>query len=273
MLSSNLQGLIAEVVGLGIMNDTLKDQAILDDQIVSEKEKEIAALQTKLASSNLPTVFDHLESNPWLLAGGTAANSPGGTGTATATQTKPGVQSATVAIVPAAPYADKYFYQTLGAHPELTRFRQEGSFLFPTTGDALAPQAIEFDLQQVLGGVVYNWGVQFDYGEGMLRVWDRGGKTWVPTGVTLPRMSPGVWAQCSWEIHREAEKVVYDKLVVNGASLLLAPKGIPALEMSFPTPTLGLGDMLNYGFQLDGGKVPQAFTVTQDNFRLTGWKT
>lgn len=263
MLSTVMQGLIDEVVQLGKDSDSLGAQLKADDEAIATYKKTVSTLQAQLDSA-VPVIFDHLESNPWLLAGGTAANSPGGTGTATATQTKPGVMSATVAIVPAAPYADKYFYQTLGVHPELVRFRQEGSFLFPTAGDAAAPQAIEFDLQQVIGGVVYNWGVQFDYAEGTLRVWDRDGKTWVPTGVTLPRMAPGVWAQCSWEVHREAGKIVYDKLTINGT--------VFGSSISFPAPTLGLGDMLNYGFQLDGGKVPQAFTVAQDNFRLTGWK-
>lgn len=270
MLSANLQGLINEVVGLGTDNEAMKAQAVVYTGIINNDEKTIQSLHAQLDSA-VPIVFDHLESNPWLLAGGTAANSPGGTGTATATQTKPGVMSATVAIVPAAPYADKYFYQTLGVHPELVRFRQEGSFLFPMATDAAAPQAIEFDLQQVITGVVYNWGVQFDYGEGMLRVWDRDAKVkgdpnpWKEIGVKLPRMAPGVWAQCSWEFHREAGTVVYDKLTINGVVLVVAP-------ITFPAPTLGLGDMLNYGFQLDGGKAPQAFAVAQDNFRLTGWK-
>lgn len=231
---------------------------------IANLQSENAALNTQIAALQPPVVFDALETLPWLVAGGTAANSGSVGNTATSTQTVPTNLCATFGIQPQGAYADKYFYLQLGAQPNLVHFKQEGSFLFPSPADAANTQAIEFDLQQVIGGVVYNFGWQFDYAEKILRYWDRAAGSWVATGVVLTRPAPLTWVTCTFATHRDASNIYYDQAIINGVIQHITP-------IHFPAPSLGLSDMLNYGFQLDGEKVPNTYTICRDRMKLTGW--
>jgi len=134
--------------------------------------------------------------------------------------------------------------------------------------DVANSQAIEFDLQQcddpAGSGLCFNWGVQFDFAEGILRVWNRSGKTWVPTGTIIKRPAPGAALFCQWDVHRDGTNVYYDSLQINGVVQ-------PNTATSFSAPQLNLPSMLNYGVQLDGEKVPNTYTVLVDRMKLMGW--
>lgn len=226
-------------------------------------QAQVAALQAQLAAAQ-PTVWADLEYQNWLTASGTAANTGTTGNTATSTQTLPGVASATRGIQPAGAYADKYWYFQLGPNPSYVRFKQEYSFLFPTTADSTDSQAVETDLQQCIGGIVFNWGFQFDFAENEMRVWNRSGGNWVALpGVACPRYAAGVWVTIVLEGHRDAANIYYDAYTVQGVRT--------PLTQSFPAPNLGKPDMLNVGQQLDGEKVPAAYTIAIDRMKLTGW--
>lgn len=247
---------------------------ILDSSLSSSQQsngklqEKISQLQLQLSTSQTLT-FDQLEREPWLLAAGTAGNTGSVGSTAQAIQTVPGLTPALRKIIPNGPYADEYWFKKFGPHPGVVRFVQEGSFLFPTALDSSFSQAVEFDLQQVIGGVVYNMGWQFDYAEGKLRYWNRFAKEqgfpspWVPTGVTLGRQTPGTWVQCVFSTHRDDKNVYYDSCTINGVVQAIKP-------VSFPAPSLKLEDMLNYGFQLDGSALAQPYSVFIYGMKLTG---
>jgi hypothetical protein len=225
-------------------------------------QDQVSQLQLQLSTSQ-PLIFDQLEREPWLLATGTAGNTGSTGSTAQAIQTVPGLLPASRKIIPNGPYADEYWYKKFGPQPGVVRFVQEGSFLFPSAFDSSSSQAVEFDLQQVIGGAVYNMGWQFDYAEGSLRYWDRSTGHWVFTGVTLGRQTPGTWVQCSFSTHRDTKNVYYDSCTISG--VVQAIKSI-----SFPAPSLKLEDMLNYGFQLDGNAAAQPYSVFIYGMKLTG---
>ena len=225
----------------------------------------IDGLNARLLAAS-PMVFADLQYKSWLVASGTAANTGAIGNTATSQQTLPGAAMATRTLQPDGPYADKYWYLSLGANPSLMRFRQEYAFLFPTSLDSVNAQAVETDLQQCIGGVCFNWGFQFDYAESLLRVWNRNGKSWVNIGFTASRPLPGQWVTIQLDCHRDAANVYYDVITLNGAKLPLAT------NMGFVAPKLGLADMLNVGQQLDGEKVPSAYSIAIDRMKLTGWQ-
>lgn len=208
-------------------------------------------------------VFDGLELTPWLLAQGALADSDTASGNVpTATQRQPSIECASFAIDPQTKsFANAYWYKKLGADEGKTTFTYEASFLFPTTADVAASQAVEFDFQQVISGIVYNLGWQFDYADGKFRVWNRGVKAWVPVMIALERPSTLTWTRLALAGHRDANSIYYATVTINGTTF--------SINQSFPAPNLGLTDMLNCAFQLDGNKAGVAYRVMVDGMRLT----
>lgn len=228
------------------------------------KDATIAGLNQKLIAAS-PMIWENLEFENWLVASGTAANTGSVGNTATSAQTLPGVASATRGIQPNGPYADKYWYLSLGPQPQLNRFKQEYSFLYPSDNDALVGQAEEKDFQQCIGGTCFNPGLQLDFAENEVRIWNRHDGAWVPLpGWACPRVPGGTWITTVLEFHRDAANVYYDAATVAGIR--------KPLNISFAAPHLGLPDMLKIGQQLDGGKVPNAYSIAISKMKLTGWQ-
>lgn len=244
------------------LNTQDAQDSLLASQL-SDAQTQITSLQNQLAGVPVrPVVFEDLETTPWLIAGGTVANTGAAGNSADSVQTQPGVTSASFKLIPAGSYADKYWYKQLGPHPTLTRFEQHASFLFPAASDANVSQAVETDLQQCINGVVYNFGTQCDFAEGSFRIWNRSAGAWVSI-IPLTRPASGTWMNIVLNCHRDGSAVFYDSISINGTTVSFAP-------VSFPAPTLGLLDMLNYGFQLDGNKAGTAYTVSVDRMKLVG---
>jgi hypothetical protein len=207
------------------------------------------------------TVFDGLELTPWLVAPGTAANTDSKGSTATATQGQPGINSAWFGLAPNGPWADAYFYKKLGADPNKLTFKFELSFLFGTAADSAASNCIELDIQQVIAGLGFNPGLQFNFGGNQLRVWDRSSKNWVDTGKPCPRWAAGQWVRVIFEAHRDGAKIYVDAVTVNGVRI--------ALNLSFPATKLPLPDMMNCAVQLDGNKAGTAYKLFIDAVKFT----
>lgn len=210
-------------------------------------------------------IYDSLELAPWLLAAGSLADSDTSSGNVpSATQTQPSaIGCASFAIDPKGkPWANAYWYKQHGPQAGLTRFIYSASFLFPSAADAAASQAVEMDIQQVIAGVTYNFGFQFDFAEGQFRVWNRAGHEasgggWNATEVPMPRWEAGEWVRVEVLCHRTSGSVTYDQLIINGVSHLLG--------QSYPAPTLSLSDMLNCAVQLDGNGAGAGYRVVVDD--------
>lgn len=231
-------------------------QKQLSDAITAEQAEDAAEKAAPVA-----VVFDKLERTPWILAGGTLANTNTTGSTAVSTQGQAGATSAWFNLAPNGAWADAYFYKTLGADASKHNFIFEQSFLFPTPTDSAASNCVELDIQQVIGGNVYNGGWQFDFTENSLRVWNRSGKTWVATGKPCPRWTAGQWVDIKVETHRDDTTFYHDAITINGVRT--------PINMSFPLAKLPLGDMLNCAIQLDGNKAGTPYRLCIDNVRFT----
>lgn len=248
-MDPNLQGII------NFANDT---QTVIDSLT-----DQLNAAEARISDAWLDAlVIEDIEFQPWILASGTVANTPGSTATAVGTQGQPGPMCAFFSIRPNKPYADEYWYQAQGPQPTRETLRYAGKFLFPTQQDALASQALELDLQQCINGVVYNTGLQFDFAENQLRVWNRSGKAWVPSGQTCPRFTSLKWNSFSLETHRDDSSVYYDGVTINGSDIDLS-------KFSWLAPNLGLPDMMNYAVQLDSNSKGLPYTVYISGFKFS----
>lgn len=212
--------------------------------------------------------YENLEQTPWLLAPGALADSDiVGGNVPIATQKQPLVECASFAIDPLGKsYADAYWYKELGAQPHTYQQTFELFSLFPTLNDSNASQAVELDLQQTIGGITFNWGLQFYFTEAQIRVWDRlsnvltPGTGWKPTGHPLPRWTPGMWQHIKLTVSRASSSVFYDVLEVNGVSFLL--------QQSFSVASVGEKEQLNCAVQLDGNSTGVAYKMMVDAVSL-----
>lgn len=250
-----IDGQTSQINGLNQTNQQLTAQQQADDAAIQTLQSSLTAANAHLAAIANTKVFDHLEMTPWLIAPGTAANTneTGSTASTSQAQTLPPSTLPFLGLSPAGPYANAFFYKTLGADPSKTAYKYELQLFFASSTDAAASQCVELDIQQVIGGLVYNTGLQFNFVDNALRVWNRNGKAWVATGVASPRWTAGKWMSVTFETHRDAVNVYVDAITVNGIRIPSA--------LSFTAPNLGLGDMLNCAIQLDGNKAGTAYRL------------
>lgn len=207
--------------------------------------------------------FRNLEQTPWILAPGALADTNTASGNVpVATQKQPLIECASFAIDPKGQqFANAYFYKELGADAELSHFVYEVSFLFPTAADAAASQALELDLQQTISGVTFNWGLQFDFAEDEIRVWNRAIKQWLPTGDQCPRWPTEEWQRVKLTVSRYLGTVDYLLLNFNGNDLLL--------NKIEGTASVGEKPQINFAIQLDSNQKGDPYRVMIDAVNIT----
>ncbi|HWF03279.1 MAG TPA: hypothetical protein VHA06_06305, partial [Candidatus Angelobacter sp.] len=218
----------------------LSDQHTADELSMQQLEDKLNAALNQLAGIAGTVVYASLENTPWLVAGGTAANSNQTGSTAVATQGQTTTTSAFLKEAPAGPYADSYFFKKFAVDPSKTKYRYDLLFMFGTAADAAASQCIELDIQQCISGKVFNVGLQIDFADNAIRVWNRssatpantGGGNWVAIpGLTCPRWTAGQWMHVVFEAHRDANQIYVDAVTINGVRTVV--------NMTFLSPVLG----------------------------------
>lgn len=216
-----------------------------------------------------PVVFNNLERSIWKVAAGALADTNTQHGNVpVAAQSLPSVACATLSLDPRGqPYANAYFYKEHGPHPSVSTFIYSAAFLFPTVQDSQRCQALELDLQQVIRGEVANFGLQLDFAEGFVRVWNRaaheaGKEGWQATSKPVSRWAEGQWLEITLAVRRDKGKVAYQSLVLGGQT-------IPLGNVAFKTAKLSLADMLNCAIQLDGNRSGESYRVVVDAVSLT----
>lgn len=275
MIAEDVKGACDQIVSVVTDLATSNKQALTQVQSLTDQlgqvKSQLSQLQAKVGKKVL--VFDACEKQPWLVAGGTAANSGQIGSTAADSQGQPTATSAAfLHIGPNGAWADKYWYQQKGVHNEFDTYLFEIDILFADAAAAAVVNCVELDIQQVITGQVFNTGLQLNFSGNMLRVWDRSAATptatgkgdWVPIGVPCPRLAPGKWTKLVLETHREGNQVVYDGVSLGGV------RTVPTINSRFTAPVLGFKtDAMNHAVQLDSSGAGVPFTLFIDNVRFT----
>ena len=121
-------------------------------------------------------------------------------------------------IAATVPYTNAYFYQEqTPVSGQIKAITYEFDIYIPQ-GMESAPQAIEFECQQMLGGWVYNFGWQALYGQNVWRIFDYGAMRWDATSITFTPFVPGTWHHMMAEYHNDIATytVFHDALTVDG---------------------------------------------------------
>ena len=158
------------------------------------------------------------------------------------------------------PWGAALWWHGLGGQDDAAHFRYDLDFY---TDGLDSAQALEFDMNQNVGGKRYIYGTECDFhGTGTWRVWNSPSSSWVSTGVGCSAPSPGTWHHLAWEFARSDGQVHFVAVSVDG--------DWHEVGRSFDAIG-GSGSGLDVAFQADLNGSGGNITVWLDNVNVAWW--
>ena len=129
--------------------------------------------------------------------------------------------------------------------------------------DASVSQAVEFDINQFVGGYSYIWGHECRIAGGNeWDIWDNPGQKWHPTGVPCNPKSNS-WNHLTIQVQRTSDNhLLFQSITLNGVTSALN-------YYESPTTTNWYGVTINY--QQDGDYKQAPYSVWLDNLNFFYW--
>jgi len=181
----------ARVATLTAGRDTLTAQLSASESALAEMK---AAVASPLAV--VPRIERELQARSGWIQPSNAGDTGGSSDKQNGTFVMAPGEVATFSAAGAYAYNNGYWYYRLGPQPSATRFLFRFAVQLPTDADVAACQAVEFELQQTIAGVVYNMAWQAPLLEGgQWRTFDYANHVWLGAGVPLDKtlFSAGKW--------------------------------------------------------------------------------
>jgi len=156
------------------------------------------------------------------------------------------------------PYAGALWWKELTPQPGASHFTYDLYFYHQ---NADAPQALEFDVNQAVGGGKYIFGTECNFREtGTWRVWDTTNVHWVDTGIACSP-SANNWNHLTWDLQRNGDgSYTFVDVTLNGQNSSVN-------QTYWPIPQGG--DELNAAVQLDSNYAGIDYSVWVDEIGLT----
>jgi len=155
------------------------------------------------------------------------------------------------------PYGDALWWKQLGANPSATHFTYDLYFYYT---NASAPQALEFDVNQSVGGKKYIFGTQCNVAAKVWDVWN--GHAWASTGVACPAPPTYKWNHLVWQLERLNGQTHFISLTFNGKTYYI--------NRSYAPIASGASE-LNVAFQMDETGKAVNYDVWLDKVNFTAW--
>ena len=215
-------------------------------------------------------MIDNVQNSPnWLTCG--ACGNTGGTGAIAQATFSPGITAPSEDLIatqfniaPPSAFANAYFYrQQTPVTSQINALTYEFDLYIPS-GMETAPQAIEFECQQIIGGWVYNFGWQAPYhGATTWRIFDYGLKRWDATPVPVQPFSPGTWHHIVAEYHDDTANhlVIHDALTVDGVRF--------PVNITHNAFFSGGRNQFTNAVQLDSNSSSTPYTIYVDKMKIT----
>ncbi len=213
-------------------------------------------------------MLDKVEKSNWLTCGNCGNDNATGVtapysftlGVASPSEDGSSTQFSIAAVVP---YTNAYFYQQ---HTPVTNQIGALSYEFDVyipTGSESAPQAFEFECQQILDGWVYNFGWQANYTLNVWRIFDYGLKQWDSANVPFSHFTPGTWHHIVAEYHNDttAHVVTHDALTVDGVRV--------PINIQHNAFFSGSHNQFTNAVQLDSNSRPDAYSAYVNKMKIT----
>src|SRR5689334_20368453 len=203
------------------------------------------------------TVLTNVEDSVnWLTCG--SCGNTGGTGPVATFSFTPGIgapsadgRSTQFSIAATTAFSNAYWFrQQSPVTSQINALTYEFDLYIPS-GMETAPQAIEFECQQVIGGWVYNFAWQGPYhGATTWRTFDYGLKRWDASTIPFTPFTPGTWHHIVAEYHNDTANhvVFHDALTVDGVRF--------PVNITHNAFFSGGNNQFTNAFQLDSNSVP-----------------
>ncbi len=144
--------------------------------------------------------------------------------------------------------------------PNLHNFTYDVYFY---ANDLSVSQALEFDINQFVGGNSFIWGHECRVAGGNeWDIWDNPGQKWHPTGVACNPL-PNAWNHLVLQAERTSDNhVLFKSITLNGVTAVLNYE-------EDPTPTTWYGVTINY--QQDGNYEQAPYSIWLDKVNFSNW--
>jgi hypothetical protein len=158
------------------------------------------------------------------------------------------------------PYASALWWRQLGANNNASHFVYDLYFYVKNTS---AVQALEFDVNQSIGGHKYIFGTQCDaLGHHDWDVWDTANKRWVQTGIYCAPPAAYTWHHVVLEFQRVNGQAKFVAVTLDGNKSYI--------NKAFWPEAVGVQE-LNTAFQMDGNGSNTAYSTWLDKVNLSVW--
>jgi len=158
-------------------------------------------------------------------------------------------------------YSNSYWYKFVGGSSTATNFTYD---LYPRVDNPVAPQALEFDVNQSFSGKRWIFGTQCNFkGSGKWDVWDGGAGKWVPTKLACKQWKANTWVHIVWSVQRVGDTVRYTSIAIDGVT--------NSINMQLPRQPSWVGSDIDIAVQLDGDSNQTPYNVWVDSVQLTAW--
>jgi hypothetical protein len=158
------------------------------------------------------------------------------------------------------PYHNALWWKQLGANPNATHFIYDLYFYMTNAG---AAQALEFDMNQSVGGHKFIFGTQCNIRNGsQWDVWDTANGKWVHSGVGCSRPPAYTWNHVVLEFQRVGSQTKFISVTLNGNKSYF--------NRTFNTYGSGVSE-LNTAVQLDGDYNQEDYSMWVDKMQVTAW--
>jgi hypothetical protein len=126
-----------------------------------------------------------------------------------------------------------------------------------------ASQAVEFDINQFVGGKSYIWGHECRIAGGNeWDIWDNQNHSWIPTGVACNAVNNS-WNHVVIQVQRTAQnQLLYQSITMNGKQAVLN-------HVENPTSSTWYGVTINY--QQDGNRLQEPYSIWLDKLNFSYW--
>jgi hypothetical protein len=157
-------------------------------------------------------------------------------------------------------YSDALWWKQLGANSGASHFVYDTYFYYT---NASAPQALEFDVNQSVGGHKYIFGTQCSLrGDHTWDIWDNINARWSSTGIGCSALPTYQWNHLVWELERVNGQLHFIAITLNGTRHYVN---------RYYSPRSSSASELNVAFQMDGNFAQTSYKVWLDKVTLKAW--
>ncbi len=156
-------------------------------------------------------------------------------------------------------YSNALWWKSFGPNNTPTHFVYDLHFYID---DPNAPEALEFDINQSMGGARYTWGTECSYRDtGYWDIWNPESEHWETTSVPCPVVSAKTWYHLTWQVERVNGQVHYISVTLD--------ENVSNVDKYYKPQAHYGGEDVNVAFQMDGDYRQDPYNVWLDNVSLS----